>query len=226
MYSKLAKEYKKDLISLFVRPLAEKGSTEVGPQSLETSAQMTQRMEKKIEKSLDDYIHKLESAVKVLKRYGKWPETSPKKKSLGSVWDKELEDGKTPQEMLGFKNQDIEMFYTEGYELYNRQNYKEAGLVFLFLCYLNPLVSAFWLALGAAEEKLKDLKQASEAYLMACELDDQTLDPYLQAAKCHINMQHGDKARMILSRALERIKDEPHLASYKDRLEKMMQVAV
>src|SRR5262245_3246697 len=97
---------------------------------------------------------------------------------------RELEKGKSAQEILGFTDETMSKFYNAAYRLFEGKHYVDAANAFLFLVTLNPYHHEYWLGLGMATQLSGNYEDAIDAYELAamCELDNPV--PYFYLAKC------------------------------------------
>jgi len=227
MKNALASKYAKQLEKSFIDPIVEEAVKERLHNLLETEKHYKARLKHSIKDGLHKFQHRLKSAVKALNHHHAWPDKERFAKTIDLLehqenFAKELEKGHLIQEVIGFTNDEMHHFYEVGYQAFSRKAYEEAGNIFLFLTQLNPTISAFWSALGAAEEGCGEIADAAKAYIFAAELDDHTIASYLQAAKCYLILHQLDEAKKILERSLERA-DETHSPhELKERAQKML----
>ena len=219
--------YEKEMYQYLVDPIVEAATQERPNKEHESDDHYKARLTKKIHHSFNEFKNRFKAGIKLLIQHKKWPHDDRFKKAEKLMqnhveWDKEMSQGHTLQEILKFTDQELTTFYTEGWESHQRGAHEDASHIFLFLTQLNPKVGAFWSALGAAEEKLGDIKSAMQAYILASELETETLSPYLHGAKCLLLLNKIDKAKATLQRAIERAEKEPNLNEYKSIAEQML----
>src|SRR5690348_11915475 len=80
---------------------------------------------------------------------------------------KELAEGKSAQEILGFSQETMAKFYKAAYELFEHKRYQDAAHAFLFLATLNPHQHEYWLGLGMSTQLCQDYEAAIDAYELA-----------------------------------------------------------
>lgn len=200
----------------FIEPLVEAAVQEKPLQNLESPAHFQERLQHQITDALHTFQERFQAAIGILKNKGEWPEIA---------FPEELPPPSTPlQEVFHLSDENLQAVYQEGWNCHQRGAYEEAANLFLLLTQLNPKIGAFWSALGAAEEKRGAIESAAHAYLFACELEQQTVAPYLHAAKCLVHLNRREKAEQVLQRALERSDQEPPLKVFKKFIEKMQQL--
>ena len=116
---------------------------------------------------------------------------------------KELASGKTPQEILGFKDETMAKFYQAAYRLFEHQHYIDAANAFLFLVTLNTHNHDYWLGLGMSTQLCGNYEAAIDAYEMAAVTDVESPVPYFYLAKCLFAMHDRESALQALDLALE-----------------------
>lgn len=116
---------------------------------------------------------------------------------------KELASGKTPQEILGFKESTMAKFYQAAYVLFEHKRYVDAANAFLFLVTLNTHKHDYWLGLGMSSQMCGDYESAIDAYEMAAITDVESPVPYFYLAKCLFAIHDRESALQALDLALE-----------------------
>jgi type III secretion system low calcium response chaperone LcrH/SycD len=116
---------------------------------------------------------------------------------------RELANGKTPQEILGFKEETMAKFYRAAYQLFEHQRYIDAANAFLFLVTLNTHKHDYWLGLGMSAQLCGDYEGAIDAYEMAAITDVESPVPYFYLAKCLFAIHDRESALQALDLALE-----------------------
>lgn len=217
----------KEIISKLIDPLVAVAVEERPPSSLESNAQFHKRLKKSLLKSFHDFQDRLEDAVKILDHFGKWPNDARMEKTINFLQhreelEEEIRKGRTLQDIVQFTNEELINFYKVGLEMYNKQSYREASNIFLLLTQLNTKIAAFWSALGGAEEKCGELQEAMMVYLLAAELEVDTLAPYLHGAKCLLLLHRPEDAQKVLNRALERAEENQSLRQLKNKAQEML----
>lgn len=116
---------------------------------------------------------------------------------------KELAEGKTAQEIMGFSDEVMAKFYAAAYRLFENRHHADAANAFLFLVTLNPYNHDYWLGLGMSTQLNGDYESAIDAYEMAaiCQLDSPV--PYFYLAKCLFAIHDRDSALQALDLAIE-----------------------
>lgn len=116
---------------------------------------------------------------------------------------KQLAQGKTAQEILGFTDETMAKFYGASYRLFEHRRYAEAANAFLFLVTLNPYNHDYWVGMGMCSQMTKDYETAIDAYEMAaiCRIDSPV--PYFYLAKCLFALHDRESALQALDLAIE-----------------------
>lgn len=116
---------------------------------------------------------------------------------------KQLEKGKSAQELMGFSDTVMAKFYEAAYKLFEHRNYSDAANAFLFLITLNSYNHDYWLGLGMSTQLLGDYEAAIDAYEMAaiCKLESPV--PYFYLAKCLFAIHDRESAIQALDLAIE-----------------------
>lgn len=116
---------------------------------------------------------------------------------------KELESGKTAQEIIGFSHLTMAKFYRAAYYLFEHKRYKDAANAFLFLATLNPHNHEYWLGLGMAIQMCHDYEAAIDAYELAALNEVSSPVPYFYLAKCLFAIHDRENALQALNLAIE-----------------------
>lgn len=122
---------------------------------------------------------------------------------------KELAEGKSAQEIMGFSDETMAKFYRAAYRLFENRHYQNAANAFLFLVTLNPYNHEYWLGLGMSAQMSGDYESAIDSYEMAAIRDVCSPVPYFYLAKCLFAMHDRESALQALDLALEYAKDIP-----------------
>lgn len=116
---------------------------------------------------------------------------------------KEMAEGKSPQQILGFSDETMAKFYRAAYHLFENRRYREAADAFLFLVTLNSHNHDYWLGLGMSTQLYGDFEAAIDAYEMAAITDVESPVPYFYLAKCLFAIHDRESALQALDLALE-----------------------
>lgn len=130
---------------------------------------------------------------------------------------KELAQGKTAQEIMGFSNETMAKFYGAAYRLFESKRYSDAANAFIFLVTLNPYNHEYWLGLGMATQLYGDFEAAIDAYEMAAICDMESPVPYFYLAKCLFAMHDRDSALQAIELALDYANDKPEYMKLKEQ---------
>lgn len=110
---------------------------------------------------------------------------------------KQVKEGKTFQEIIGYSKETMEKFYSIARSLFERQEYNKAADAFVFLTTLNPYVHNYWLGLGMSEQLNGGFQGALLAYAMAILTNPENPAAYYQSASCYRSLD--DKKNAIMS---------------------------
>jgi type III secretion system low calcium response chaperone LcrH/SycD len=116
---------------------------------------------------------------------------------------KELAEGKTAQEIMGFSDETMAKFYKAAYLLFEHKRYDDAANAFLFLATLNPHHHEYWLGLGMSTQLLQNYEAAIDAYELAALCDISSPVPYFYLAKCLFAIHDRESALQALNLAIE-----------------------
>jgi type III secretion system low calcium response chaperone LcrH/SycD len=121
---------------------------------------------------------------------------------------KELGEGKTAQEILGFSMQTMAKFYRAASHLFELKRYGDAANAFLFLVSLNSANPDYWIGLGMSTQLSGNFDDAIDAYEMAaiCEVNNPV--PYFCLAKCFFAIHDRDSALQALDMTIEYASDK------------------
>lgn len=132
---------------------------------------------------------------------------------------KELAEGKTAQEIMGFSDKTMAKFYQASYFLFEHQRYHDAANAFLFLATLNPYHHEYWLGLGMATQLCHDYEAAIDAYELAACCDISSPVPFFYLAKCLFAIHDRDSALQALNLAIETADDLEEYSDLKHQAE-------
>lgn len=137
-----------------------------------------------------------------------------KLKNLDAI-KKDLDAGKSFQDIIEFSDNTMTQFYHSAYRLFDAKRYIDAANAFLFLVTLNPHVHEYWLGLGMSVQMCKDYEAAIDAYEMAamCELENPI--PYFYLAKCLFAIHDRESTLQALDLAIEYAGDKDEFADLK-----------
>lgn len=107
---------------------------------------------------------------------------------------RELAEGKSFQEIFNYSEDVMAEFYRAAYQLFQKQQYKEAADAFFFLTNLNSYIPAYWLGLGMSEHLNHEHASALIAYGMASLTDPENPTPHYHAAACYKEIHDFENA--------------------------------
>lgn len=107
---------------------------------------------------------------------------------------KQMKEGKTFQEIIGYSRTAMEKFYKVARNLFQKQEYNKAADAFVFLTTLNPYVHNYWLGLGMSEQLGRTYQGALLAYAMAILTDIGNPTAHYQSASCYRQLEDYDNS--------------------------------
>lgn len=128
---------------------------------------------------------------------------------------KELAEGKSAQEIMGFSNETMSKFYQAAYVLFEHKRYQDAANAFLFLATLNAHNHDYWLGLGMSTQLCHDYEAAIDAYELAALCDISSPVPYFYLAKCLFAIHDRESALQALDLAIDTADELPEYADLK-----------
>lgn len=128
---------------------------------------------------------------------------------------KEVEQGRSAQEILEISDKKLAKYYEAAYALFVHHRYTDAANAFLFLVTLNPYNHDYWVGLGMASQMCQEYETAIDAYEMAavCKVDSPV--PYFYLAKCLFSIHDRESALQALDLAIEYSEDSEEYADLK-----------
>lgn len=157
-------------------------------------------------KALKTYLTRFERAMKKMIDYFQLYSTIWNNEQVQSRLnddDFKLRPGETMQEALGFTDRLMEDIYRYGYDEFEQHRYEEASDIFLLLSTLNKYISAFWIALGRAEEKKEEIHSALLAYTTAFIVDSSNFGLTLDVVNCFVKLNQRKNAEIYLDKVIE-----------------------
>jgi type III secretion system low calcium response chaperone LcrH/SycD len=82
-----------------------------------------------------------------------------------------------------------EKFYDAARGLFEQKRFQDAADAFLVLTILDSNVYAFWMGLGASEQKCAQYESAMMAYAMATVTDPSNPYPHLYSSQCYAEIE-------------------------------------
>lgn len=128
---------------------------------------------------------------------------------------KQVDAGKTFQEILGYSIQTMDKFYEAAYSLFQKQQYEEAADAFVFLTTLNPKVHNYWLGLGMSEQLNEEYDAALMAYSMAIVTNAENPLPHYHSATCYRAVHDKESALLALELAIKHAGDHENHSAIK-----------
>ena len=144
--------------------------------------------------------------------------TKKKLRDLPS-FKKELEEGRSVQELLGFSDETMEQLCKAAYHLFEEKKYQESANAFLFLTTLNLHHCEYWLGLGMAMQFCQEYETAIDAYELAAISDVASPLPYFYLGKCLFAIHDRSAALQALDLAIEMAGEEEPFAEIKQQAE-------
>lgn len=151
-------------------------------------------------------------------------EEAKKKLKNKKLLKKELADGKTAQEIMGFSNETMAKFYKAAYFLFEHKRYTDAANAFLFLATLNPHHHDYWLGLGMSTQMSHEYEAAIDAYELAALCDISSPVPYFYLAKCLFAIHDHKSALQALDLAIETADEIDEYAELKWQAKKAKEI--
>lgn len=137
---------------------------------------------------------------------------------------KELAEGKSAQEIMGFSNETMSKFYRAAYQLFEHKRYPDAANAFLFLATLNPYNHDYWLGFGMSMQLCHDYEAAIDAYELAAIADIASPIPYFYLAKCLFAIHDRESALEALDLAIETADELDEYAELKQQAKKAKEI--
>ena len=132
----------------------------------------------------------------------KIPKEAIEKLKDPEVVRRQVKEGKTFQEIIGYSSDAMEKFYTIARNLFERQEYNKSADAFVFLTTLNPYVHNYWLGLGMAEQLNGGFQGALLAYAMAILTNPENPAAHYQSASCYRALNDSKNAVMSYEMAV------------------------
>ena len=130
---------------------------------------------------------------------------------------KQLAEGKSAQDIMGFTDETMAKFYGAAYRLFESRRYTDAANAFVFLVTLNPYNHDYWIGLGMSTQLFGDFEAAIDAYEMAAICDIQNPVPYFYLAKCLFAMHDRESALQALELAVDCAGDQLEYQQLKEQ---------
>jgi type III secretion system low calcium response chaperone LcrH/SycD len=130
---------------------------------------------------------------------------------------RQVKEGKTFQEILGYTPESMEKFYKVAHNLYQKQDYQRAADSFVFLTTLNPYVHNYWLGLGMSEQLCNNFQGALLAYAMAILTDIENPITHYHSGNCYLALNDVNNAIQSYEMAIRCAADNEAHHNIKER---------
>lgn len=130
---------------------------------------------------------------------------------------KQVSEGKTFQEILGYDQEAMDKFYEGAHQLYQKQDYQRAADAFVFLTTLNPYVHNYWLGLGMSEQLSHNFQGALLAYAMAILTDIENPTAHYHSGNCYLALNDRSSAAQSFDMAARCAGDREAYRHIKER---------
>jgi len=127
-------------------------------------------------------------------------------------------------DLVGLDDEEIEIIFLTGHYLYNFGKYQEALNVFSVLTLYKPFISRYWRAAGAANQALKNFKEAIVAYDMALTTNLNDVISYTYRGEAKISAGMNDEGVEDLKMAVEIGVTQPFYGQWVNRSKTLLQV--
>lgn len=115
----------------------------------------------------------------------------------------------TLQQAFDISPFEMEQFYADAYNLYEKDEYGEAAVAFRWLVLLNTFEPKYWLGFGACQQILGLWEKALHSYAMASLLEDANPYPHFYAWQCYTALKEPVEAKKAWVLARERARRSP-----------------
>lgn len=129
--------------------------------------------------------------------------------------------GRTFQDMVGFKDSTMERLYAKARALFLHERYEEAADAFVFLTTLNPHYYVYWIGLAMSEHLSGYYQEALGAYAMASICDPNNPIPHYHAATCYRYLSDATHELVALELAIRCCGDNKQHAMVKHKSKKL-----
>lgn len=127
----------------------------------------------------------------------------------------------TLQKAFGVKPYELEKLYEEAFNLYEKNKYSDALIIFKWLVLLNTYEEKYWIGYGATQQLLKNYDRALHAYAVAALLNHANPYPHFYAYECYDLLNNKNDAKKALLLAKERCVNN---AYYKELEEEIIKI--
>ena len=136
--------------------------------------------------------------------------------------EKEAPEEAEEQEPFPLSEKTLGTFYRVGRILFEQERFEEAGSLFLFLVYLFPEKSFYWLAYGHCLYNQKRHEEALFAYAVASSADPSNPEPRIFSAKIYFELEEPEEAFLELKEC-EKLASEEGGGKWSELLQEIKQ---
>jgi type III secretion system low calcium response chaperone LcrH/SycD len=130
---------------------------------------------------------------------------------------RQVKEGKTFQEIIGYSQEAMEKFYTSAHQLFLKEEYQKSADAFVFLTTLNPYVHNYWLGLGMSEQLNENYQGALLAYAMAILTDIENPITHYHSGNCYHALNDIANALQSFEMTIRCASDNPLYENVKER---------
>ena len=141
--------------------------------------------------------------------------------TLKTILQASLKKGIMPKQALQINDDTMEAIYTQAYNLYNQQKYRESSYIFRLLMLLDFTTPKYVLGLAACAHRLQDYTNAANLYFLCAALDPTNPLPHFHSADCYLQLGAVALATYALSLAINTAQNQPQYEVIKQRAELM-----
>ncbi|MGA8164312.1 MAG: tetratricopeptide repeat protein, partial [Waddliaceae bacterium] len=198
------------LIKLIVTPLVEKKMASFSPSPLVSVEQKERELhdtyKHDLEEAIAAYKNSIASGVKLLlKRFEKSSSDQgiiDRDKVIDRIKNcdlsKEMESGKSLQEIFGFSHEDMQLFYSYAINLYEDKQYDDCQALFLTLTCINPMYEKLWYGLASVMQAKEQFTEASTTWEISLAFNPNNPETYFHLAECLTHSEQYKEAREVL----------------------------
>jgi type III secretion system low calcium response chaperone LcrH/SycD len=114
-----------------------------------------------------------------------------------------------PQNQFNVSDEVLSQYYSAAREYLDEENFPGARDTFLFLTFLNPAVSNFWIGLGVAEQSQGAYQKAVDAYKMGEIVDPDNPTIHANSCQCYMALKDDAKADESFEKSMTACGDKP-----------------
>jgi len=133
------------------------------------------------------------------------------------VIQRQVKEGLTFQEILGYENETMEKFYHTAHQLFQKEEFKKSADAFIFLTTLNPYVHHYWLGLGMSEHLNANYQAALLGYAMAILTNVENPVAHYHSGNCYRALNDLASACQSYEMAIRCAEEEPQHENIKAR---------